>query len=115
MSRSDPAVRAAVMTLPVSTAQRACGNSSATRARASVTGFFVMPSRVGPGAVEIKRFTWCSGGVLYQLLATATMTFHFMFLAYLVTGGFIAWRWPRTIWLHLAVVLWGFSTVAFGF
>ena len=41
------------------------------------------------------------------------MVFHFAFLAYLVTGGFLAWRWPRTIWLHLAVVAWGFSTVAF--
>lgn len=43
------------------------------------------------------------------------MIVHFLFLAYVVTGGFIAWRWPRTIWLHLAVAGWGFSTVVVGF
>jgi Protein of Unknown function (DUF2784) len=52
--------------------------------------------------------------VRYQLLATATMVVHFAFLAYVVTGGFLAWRWPHTIWLHLAMAGWGFSTVAFG-
>jgi hypothetical protein len=52
--------------------------------------------------------------VRYQLLATATMVVHFAFLAYVVTGGFLAWRWPRTIWLHLAAAGWGFSTVLFG-
>ncbi|MGW4249527.1 DUF2784 domain-containing protein, partial [Nocardia sp. NPDC004722] len=25
------------------------------------------------------------------------------------------WRWPRTIWLHLAAFGWGFSTVLFKF
>lgn len=52
--------------------------------------------------------------MLYQLLASATMIFHFAFLAYVVTGGFLAWRFPRTIWLHLAAAGWGFSTVLFG-
>jgi Protein of Unknown function (DUF2784) len=52
--------------------------------------------------------------VRYQFLATATMVFHFAFLVYVVTGGFLAWRWPRLIWPHLLLAGWGFSTVAFG-
>jgi hypothetical protein len=36
-------------------------------------------------------------------------------VAYVVVGGFVAWRWPRTIWLHLLAFGWGFSTVLFGF
>ncbi|WP_246002264.1 DUF2784 domain-containing protein [Allorhizocola rhizosphaerae] len=52
---------------------------------------------------------------MYQVVATATMVFHFAFLAYVVTGGFLAWRWPWAIWPHLLLAGWGFSTVAFGF
>ncbi len=43
------------------------------------------------------------------------MLVHFTFLVYLVVGGFIAWRWRWTIWLHIVVVSWGFSTVLLGF
>jgi Protein of Unknown function (DUF2784) len=32
---------------------------------------------------------------------------HFGYLLYLPSGGFLALRWPRTIWLHLASVGWG--------
>jgi hypothetical protein len=52
--------------------------------------------------------------VLYQVVASATMVVHFLFLAYVVFGGFLAWRWPKTIWLHLLLAAWGFSTVMFG-
>jgi hypothetical protein len=51
----------------------------------------------------------------YLILAAVTMIVHFAFLAYVVTGGFIAWRWPWTIWVHLTMAGWGFSTVVFGF
>lgn len=50
---------------------------------------------------------------MYGFLADATMIAHFAFLIYLVTGGFIAWRWPRTIVAHLAVAAWGVLIVAF--
>lgn len=58
---------------------------------------------------------WCSEGVLYQVLASATMAFHFAFLAYVVAGGFLAWKWPWMIWPHVILAAWGFSTVVFGF
>jgi hypothetical protein len=27
-------------------------------------------------------------------------------MAYLLVGGFIAWRWPKTIWIHGVAALW---------
>lgn len=51
---------------------------------------------------------------MYRLLADITAGVHFLFVAYVVTGGFIAWRWRWTIWTHLAAFGWGFSTIIFG-
>ena len=51
----------------------------------------------------------------YHLLAEATMVVHFAFLAYVVAGGFLAWRWPRAIWPHLTAAGWGLSTLVFHF
>lgn len=50
----------------------------------------------------------------FRLLADAAMVAHFAFLAYLVLGGFLAWRWPRTIWVHLATAAYGFFNVLVG-
>ena len=50
----------------------------------------------------------------FQVLADATMMLHFAFLAYVVAGGFAAWRWPGTIWPHLLAAGWGLSTVVLG-
>ncbi|MGX1775780.1 DUF2784 domain-containing protein [Nocardia brasiliensis] len=52
--------------------------------------------------------------MLYRLLADATAVAHFAFVAYVVIGGYLAWRLPRTLWLHLLAFGWGFSTVLFG-
>ncbi|KAA0023604.1 DUF2784 domain-containing protein [Antrihabitans cavernicola] len=52
--------------------------------------------------------------MLYRILADTTAVVHFAFVAYVVVGGFIAWRWPRTIYLHVAAFTWGFSTILFG-
>lgn len=51
----------------------------------------------------------------YRILADAAMVAHLAFLGYVVLGGFLAWRWRWTIWLHVVMVGWGFSTVLFGF
>ncbi|MBB5916316.1 hypothetical protein BJY24_005228 [Nocardia transvalensis] len=51
--------------------------------------------------------------MMFRLLADTTAGVHFLFVAYVVTGGFLAWRWRWTIWTHLAAVAWGFSTVLF--
>ncbi|MFI7223630.1 DUF2784 domain-containing protein [Nonomuraea angiospora] len=52
--------------------------------------------------------------MMYRIIADAAMVVHFAFLAYLAVGGFLAWRWRRTIWAHLAVVGWGLLSLATG-
>jgi Protein of Unknown function (DUF2784) len=49
----------------------------------------------------------------YRVLADATMAVHLGFLAYVVAGGFLAWRWPRAILPHLLLAGWGGSAIAF--
>ena len=48
----------------------------------------------------------------YKLLADAVVGAHYAYLAYLVGGGFLAWRWPRTIRFHLIAAGWGLAVVA---
>ena len=43
-----------------------------------------------------------------------TVGAHFAYLLYLPSGGFLALRWPRSIWLHVPAVLWGVGVVVFG-
>jgi len=47
----------------------------------------------------------------YSALVVATAGTHFAYLAYVPSGGFLALRWPRTIWLHLPTVAWGVAVV----
>jgi hypothetical protein len=47
----------------------------------------------------------------YQLLTKLIIGLHFLFLLYVVFGGFLAWRWPRMIWPHLAAAVWGAGIV----
>jgi hypothetical protein len=46
---------------------------------------------------------------MYQSLVGLVVVLHFAFIAYVVIGGFLALRWRRTIWLHLAAVIWGIA------
>ena len=39
---------------------------------------------------------------------------HFFFVAFVVTGGVLVWRWPRLAWLHLPAVAWGAAVEIFG-
>jgi len=42
---------------------------------------------------------------MYHLVVVAVVIVHFVFLGYVIVGGFIALRWRRTIWLHVPTVL----------
>lgn len=53
--------------------------------------------------------------VLYRTLADAAVVVHLVFLGYVVLGGFLAWHWRRTIWLHIVAVAWGAGIVLIGF
>ncbi|GII02504.1 DUF2784 domain-containing protein [Planobispora takensis] len=50
----------------------------------------------------------------YHLIGQAAMVVHFLFLAFMAVGGFLAWRRPRLIWAHLAVAAWGVLSVVTG-
>lgn len=43
---------------------------------------------------------------VYTIVVAVTAAAHFAFVGYGVFGGFLALRWPRTIWLHVPVVIW---------
>ncbi|MCT9126055.1 DUF2784 domain-containing protein [Cupriavidus gilardii] len=40
-------------------------------------------------------------------LADAVVVLHLLFVAFVVAGGALLWRWPRVAWLHLPAALWG--------
>jgi hypothetical protein len=37
-------------------------------------------------------------------LADVIVVVHLAYLVFIPTGGFLAWRWPRVVWAHLAAV-----------
>jgi hypothetical protein len=49
--------------------------------------------------------------MFFQVLTTVILIAHFAYLAYVVVGGFLAWRWPWTVWPHLAAAGWGLFIV----
>ena len=53
-------------------------------------------------------------GMGYLLVAEAAMAVHFLFIAYVVCGGFLAWRWPRMFWPHLAAAAYGLGVTVIG-
>jgi hypothetical protein len=45
--------------------------------------------------------------MMYRALADAVVILHFLFVAFVVLGGFVAWRWRRVAWVHLPAAVWG--------
>lgn len=43
----------------------------------------------------------------YRFLADLVLVLHAGFVAFVVLGALLAFRWPRIAWLHVPVVLWG--------
>ncbi|MBO3745364.1 DUF2784 domain-containing protein [Streptosporangiaceae bacterium NEAU-GS5] len=50
--------------------------------------------------------------MFYRVAWETTMVVHFLVLAFMVVGGFLAWRWRRLIWLHLALCAWAIVQLA---
>jgi hypothetical protein len=46
---------------------------------------------------------------MYAILVALVVALHFAFVAYVVIGGFLTLRWPRTMWLHIPAVMWGIA------
>jgi hypothetical protein len=38
---------------------------------------------------------------------------HFVALFYIGFGGFIAWRWPKTVFIHVFFAIWGILVTVF--
>ena len=45
--------------------------------------------------------------MLASWLAGAVLVLHLLFIAFVVAGAALLWRWPRLAWLHVPAVLWG--------
>jgi uncharacterized protein DUF2784 len=43
----------------------------------------------------------------YQAAADFVVVVHLLFIAFVVGGVFLAWRWPRVIWAHVPAVIYG--------
>jgi hypothetical protein len=43
----------------------------------------------------------------YRTIADLVLLLHLAFLLYVVAGGLLVLRWPRSAWLHLPAVVWG--------
>lgn len=50
----------------------------------------------------------------HSLLADVVLLLHFGFLAFVVCGALLAWRWPLLAWLHLPALAWGAYAVLAG-
>jgi hypothetical protein len=51
---------------------------------------------------------------LIRLAADALVILHLGFIVFVVVGGFLVWRWPRLVWIHPPVALWGGLVEFFG-
>ena len=52
--------------------------------------------------------------VLYRMLIDLVVVTHVMFIAFAAVGSLLVRRWPRLLWLHLAVVAWAGAIVSVG-
>ena len=55
------------------------------------------------------------GCVVDAALADVVVVLHFAFLLFVALGGFLAWRWPWVIWIHVPAVAWALGLVAIGY
>jgi|SRR5579883_2678207 len=43
----------------------------------------------------------------WRLLADFLVALHLAFTAFVIFGGFLAWKWRRVLWAHLPALAWG--------
>jgi hypothetical protein len=51
--------------------------------------------------------------MVYRVCADAVVIIHALFVAFVVLGGFVAWRWRRVAWVHVPAAVWGVA-IEFG-
>lgn len=45
--------------------------------------------------------------MIYRVLADAVVIVHLAFVLFVVIGGFLLRRWPRLVYVHVPVAIWG--------
>jgi Na+(H+)/acetate symporter ActP len=50
----------------------------------------------------------------YLLVGHTAMVLHYLFFAYVVFGGFLAWKWPRMFWPHLLTAAYALGILIIG-
>jgi hypothetical protein len=48
-------------------------------------------------------------------LADGVLVVHLAYLAFIPLGGFLAWRRPRLVWVHLVAIAVGVVSITIGF
>ena len=51
----------------------------------------------------------------YLIAADLVLVVHLLFIGFVVGGVFLAWRWPRVIWVHLPAMVYGALIEFIGF
>jgi hypothetical protein len=69
-------------------------------------------NRPDPFLAEARELTEARTKANLWLMDNAE--WRFASLVYVATGGFIAWRWPRTFWLHLGCAMYGLGITLIG-
>ncbi len=52
--------------------------------------------------------------MIYRIIGDTAMIVHAAFILYMAVGGFLAWKWPRTVWIHIGCALYGLSISVVG-
>jgi Protein of Unknown function (DUF2784) len=52
--------------------------------------------------------------MLYAVAAGLVVVAHVTFIAFVLLGGFLAWRWPRVLWAHVPALVLTAVLFAFG-
>jgi len=58
---------------------------------------------------------WDNGDVLWRVAADVVLVIHLAFVAFVVFGGFLTWRWPLVALVQLPVALYGVIIEIAGF
>jgi len=51
----------------------------------------------------------------YRIAADLVLVVHLLFIGFVVGGAFLAWRWPRIIWVQLPAMVYGALVEFIGF
>ncbi len=51
--------------------------------------------------------SWEVAAMWYRVAADLVLVVHLLFIGFVVGGAFLAWRWPRVIWVYLPAMVYG--------